>query len=77
VEIDEGTVKLIATNILISQVDYTEFLSVVEMTDNFFYDEDRFYQMSNDERDELYRRVDDMIGRAQITVTFQELKSDS
>ena len=70
-DISDDQIKEIAEYIIVGETEDIEYLTVAELTDYKmgidFNSEDDI-----DEREKVWRRVDAMIGKATVTVTFEE-----
>jgi hypothetical protein len=76
-DVSDETIKEIAQHIIITHTEDIEYLSVAEMTDaalDLQFDQD--YQVPTEEdrkeQEKIWRRVDDMIARAEVTIAFPE-----
>ncbi len=69
--IPDSEIKRIAEDIILSHADDIEYLSITEMTSDMVQDAGWVIE-SLDEEETIWHRVDDMIGKAKITVTFED-----
>ncbi len=69
--IPDSEIKRIAEDIILSHADDIEYLSITEMTSDMLA-EVGWLSDSTDEEEAIWHRVDDMIGKAKITVTFED-----
>lgn len=67
-EIDEELAREIAEEIILSQTEDVEFLSVWEMTS----DRPEVNDYTDEELEDLVTAVDDLCGRAEVTVSFRD-----
>ena len=72
-EIPREVLEAIATRILTTQLEDVEYLTVTEMTDDYFYDRlpDLIHIYESDD-EALWRKVDDLVRKAKITIKFPE-----
>jgi hypothetical protein len=70
-DVSDEMIKEIAQYIIVSHTEDIEYLTVAEMTDDRLDlnpADDEIY----DEREKLWRRVDKMMGKATVTVEFED-----
>lgn len=68
-DISDAEIKSVASYIIERHADDIEYLSVTEMTEDQI---ENLRDMDIDEQEKVWHRVDDMIGRSHITITFED-----
>jgi hypothetical protein len=67
--ISDAEIKTVAAYIIERHAEDIEYLSVTEMTE---YEIEGITEMPIDEQEKIWRRVDDMIRKAEVTITFRD-----
>lgn len=69
-ELDSNALTTLAEHIVLSHTEDIEFLSVWEMMDDRFRDNEAYKKLTDRQQHELALRVDNIIRSAIVTVTF-------